>query len=64
MDELTLALKNPEHPGRCRGYEVVPWKFAFRGDFAPYRSRRRRKEHEEEERHQAIEQRLKEHEKT
>jgi hypothetical protein len=24
MDELTMALKNPEHPGRCRGYEVVP----------------------------------------
>ena len=52
MDELTMALKNPEHPGRCRGYGVVPWKFAFRGDFATYRSRRRRREREEEERWQ------------
>jgi hypothetical protein len=49
IDELTIALKNPEHPGRCRGFGVVPWKFAFRGDIATYRSRRRRREHEEEE---------------
>jgi hypothetical protein len=20
IDELTMALRNPEHPGRCRGY--------------------------------------------
>jgi hypothetical protein len=43
IDELTMALKNPEHPGRCKGFEVVPWKFAFRGDIATYRSRRRRR---------------------
>jgi hypothetical protein len=49
MDELTMALKNSEHPGRCRGYRVVPWKFAFRGDFATYRSRRSRREREEKE---------------
>jgi hypothetical protein len=24
IDELTMALKNPEHPGCCRGFEVVP----------------------------------------
>jgi hypothetical protein len=48
IDVLTMALKNPEHPGRCRGFRVVPWKFAFRGDIATYRSCRRR-EHEEEE---------------
>jgi hypothetical protein len=24
IDELTMALKDPEHPGRCRGFRVVP----------------------------------------
>jgi hypothetical protein len=24
MDEITMALGNPEHPGHCRGYGVVP----------------------------------------
>jgi hypothetical protein len=62
IDELTMALKNPEHPGRCRGFGVVPWKFGFRGDIATYRSRRRRREHEEEEWQQELEKRLKEHE--
>jgi hypothetical protein len=57
-----MALKNPEHPGCCRGFGVVPWKFAFRGDIATYRSRRRGREHEEEERRQELEKRLKEHE--
>jgi hypothetical protein len=61
IDELTMALKTPEHPGRCRGFGVVPWKFSFRGDIATYRSRRRR-EHKEEERRQELEKRLKEHE--
>jgi hypothetical protein len=61
-DELTMALKNPEHPRRCRGFGVVPWKFAFRGDIATYRSRRRRRECEEEERRKELEKRLKEHE--
>jgi hypothetical protein len=31
MDKLTMALGNPEHPGCCRGYGVVPWKYAFKG---------------------------------
>jgi hypothetical protein len=54
IDELTMVLKNPEHPGRCRGFGVVPWEFAFMGDIATYRSRRRR-EREEEERRQELE---------
>jgi hypothetical protein len=62
IDELTMALKNLEQPGCCRGYGVVPWKLSFRGDIATYRSRRRRREREEEERRQEIEKRLKEHE--
>jgi hypothetical protein len=49
IDELTMALKNPEHLGRCRGFGVAPWKFGFRGDTATYQSRRRRREREEEE---------------
>ncbi|XP_072148152.1 uncharacterized protein [Setaria viridis] len=57
-DELTLALGNPEHPGRCRGFGVVPWKFAFRGDSASYRSRKRRKEQMEESWRQMLEQRM------
>jgi hypothetical protein len=61
IDELTMALKNPEQPGRCRGFGVVPWKFGFKGDIATYRSHRRRREHEEEERRQELEKRLKEH---
>jgi hypothetical protein len=44
IDELNMVLKNSEHPGRCKGFGVVPWKFAFRGDIATYRSRRRRRE--------------------
>jgi hypothetical protein len=60
--ELTMALKNPEHPGRCRGFGVVPWKFGFRGDIATYRSCRRRRESEEEERRQELEKIRKEHE--
>jgi hypothetical protein len=44
IDELIMALKNLEHPGRCMGFGVVPWKFAFGGDIATYRSRRRRRE--------------------
>jgi hypothetical protein len=38
IDELTMVLKNPEHPGSCRGFGVVPWKFGFRGDIATYQS--------------------------
>ena len=58
-DELTLALGNPEHPGRCRGYRVVPWKFAFKGYNDTYISRIRRREREEEQWRQMIEHRLK-----
>jgi hypothetical protein len=57
-----MALKNPEHPGQCMGFGVVPWKFGFRGDIATYRSHRRRRECEEEEWRQELEKRLKEHE--
>jgi hypothetical protein len=62
IDELTMALKNPEHPGRCRSFGVVPRKFGFWGDIATYRSHRRRREHEEEEQWKELEKRLKEHE--
>jgi hypothetical protein len=62
MDELTMALGNPEHPGRCGGYRVVPWKYAFKGNLDSYKSRKRRKEHEEEYSHQMMEQILKEQE--
>lgn len=60
IDELTMALGNPEHPGRCRGYGVVPWKFAFKRNIDTYRSRKRRREREEEQWRQQMEQRLKE----
>jgi hypothetical protein len=60
IDELTMELKNPEHPRRCRGFGVVPWKFGFRRDIATYRSRRRRRrESEEEERRKELEKDLK-----
>jgi hypothetical protein len=64
MYELTMALKNPKHSGHCRGYGVVPWKFAFWGNFATYRSRKTRREREEDELCQEIEQTLKEHEEN
>jgi hypothetical protein len=60
MDELTMALGNPEHPGRCRDYGVVPWKYAFKGNLDSYKSCKRRKEREEEHWCQMMEQRLKE----
>jgi hypothetical protein len=60
MDELTMALGNLEHPGRCRGYGVVSWKYAFKGNLDSYRSRKRRKEREEDHWCQMMEQRLKE----
>jgi hypothetical protein len=59
IDELTMVLKNLEHPGRCKGFGVVPWKFGFRGDIATYRSHRRRREHDEDERRQELDKRLK-----
>jgi hypothetical protein len=60
MDELTMALGNLEHTGRCRGYGVVQWKYAFKGNLDSYRSRKRRKEREEDHWRQMMEQRLKE----
>jgi hypothetical protein len=64
MDELTMALRNPENPRCCRGYGVVPWKYAFKGNLDSYKSRRIRKEREEEHWRQMMEQRLKEQEET
>jgi hypothetical protein len=33
-----MALRNPEHRGRCRGYGVVPWKYAFKGNLDSYKA--------------------------
>jgi hypothetical protein len=44
MDDLTLALGNPEHSGCCRGYGVVLWKYAFKGNINRYTSYKRRRE--------------------
>ena len=46
-DELTRALKNPEHPGRARGIGVVPWKVAWAGD-SSYKTHRKSKAEQEE----------------
>jgi hypothetical protein len=35
MDELTMALGNLEHLGRCRGYGVLLWTFRSRETLAP-----------------------------
>src|SRR3990170_7087805 len=43
-DELTRALKNPEHPGRTRGKGVIPWFEGFADWNADYRSRARKKQ--------------------
>jgi hypothetical protein len=50
------------HPGCCRGYGVVPWKYAFKGNLDSYNSRKRRKECEEEHWRQMMEKRLNEQE--
>jgi hypothetical protein len=47
MDELIMVLGNLEHQGCCRGYGVVPWKYAFKGNLDSYKIRKRRKEREE-----------------
>jgi hypothetical protein len=60
MDELTMALGNPEHPGCCIGYRVVLWKYAFKANLNSYKSHKRRRGREEEHWHQMMEQRLKE----
>lgn len=59
IDELTMALGNPEHPERCRGYGVVPWKFAFKRSIDTYRSWKRRREREEDQWRQQMEHRIK-----
>ena len=46
-DELTRALKNPEHPRRARGIGVVPWKVAWAGD-GSYKTHRRSKAEQDE----------------
>ena len=62
-DELTMALGNPEHPGRTRGTPgSIPWKAGF-PDAGGYKSRERRKKIEQtqiqklHERVQALEER-------
>ena len=45
-DELTRALKNPEHPGRTRGVGVVPWYEGFAEYKDTYKSRARKKKQE------------------
>ena len=46
-DELTMALGNPEHPGRTRGTPgSVPWKAGF-PDSGGYKSQERRKKMEQ-----------------
>lgn len=42
-DELTMALQNPKHHGRCQGKGLIPWKYAFREHIESYRSRQRSK---------------------
>jgi hypothetical protein len=48
IDELTMALRNPKHPRHCRGYGVVPWKYAIKRNLDSYKSHKRRKERKEE----------------
>ena len=61
-DELTCALRNPEHPGRTRGKGVVPWYEGFSDWNADYRSRARRKM-EEVKKRKLEEQRMQEAER-
>src|ERR1041385_716460 len=42
-NELTRALKNPEHPGRTQGVGVVPWYEGFAEFNDSYISRSRKK---------------------
>ena len=46
-DELTRALKNPEHSGRVRGIGMVPWKVAWAGDSSYKTHRKSRAEQDE-----------------
>ena len=42
-DELTRALRNPEHPRRTRGMDTIPWYEGFSDWNTDYRTRERRK---------------------
>ena len=55
-DELTRALKNPEHSGRARGIGVVPWKVAWARD-SSYKTHRKSKA-EQEEKFRAIQEEM------
>ena len=47
-DELTMALGNPEHPGRTRGTPgSIPWKVGF-PDAGGYKTHERRKKLEQD----------------
>ena len=49
-DKLTLALGNPEHDGRCRGYgSGVTWKKGFPEYADTYKSRQRKKKKKKKE---------------
>ena len=56
-DELTRALRNPEHPGRTRGKGVMPWREGFKDDADTYRSRKKKKD-EDAEMFRLLEERL------
>mgnify|MGYP005835277657 CR=1 FL=1 len=56
-NELTRALRNPEHPGRTLGMGVIPWYEGFSEWNEDYRSRARRKMEEEKKRKLEEEQR-------
>ena len=46
-DELTMALGNPEHPGRTRGTPgSIPWKVGF-PDAEGYKTQEKRKKLEQ-----------------
>ena len=55
-DELTWALKNPEHTGGARGIGVVPWKVDLAGD-SSYKTHRKSKA-EQEEKFRAIQEEM------
>ncbi|KAK1645527.1 hypothetical protein QYE76_063332 [Lolium multiflorum] len=42
-DPLTIALGNPEHPGRVQGKGAIPWKEGFPQDNEPYRYKSRKR---------------------
>ena len=56
-DELTRALRNPEHPGRTRGKCAMPWYEGFSDWNNDYRTHARKKIAEEKKRKMEEEQR-------